>query len=187
MSCPWGLADLLSLNNQIVNRAIGGWVLSTTFQAVSGGASQLSSGRYTFNTFADSGVVLLNGLTPQKLQTMAGTYSPGPNQNFYFLPTYLIGSDGRANSAYIQPCTSPGQICQYVYLYAPWTYTVNMALRKQTRITERMSMDLVAEASNAFNHPVFSWSFGSVTSTSFGTTSSIAGARSVQLRAEFKW
>jgi hypothetical protein len=118
---------------------------------------------------------------------MAGTYSAGPNQNFYFLPKELIGSDGRANPAYIQPCTSAGQICDYVYLYGPWNYTTNMSLIKQARINESMNFTLAAEALNVFNHPVFGWGFGSVTSTSFGTTTSISGTRSIQLRAEFKW
>jgi hypothetical protein len=185
---PMGPGHLLSVNNGFINRAIGGWTLSTNFQANSGSLGRLSSGRYTFNYFADGGVVLLNGLTPQKIKDMAGTYTFNPtNQNFYFLPTSLIGSDGRANTAYIQPCTSPGQICQYVYLYGPWSYTTNMSLRKQTRITERMSLLISAEGSNVFNHPVFGYSFGNVTSTSFGTTTSIAGARSFQLRAEFIW
>jgi hypothetical protein len=187
---PMGPGRYFSINNGFINRAIGGWTISTSFQAVSGSMGRLSeSGRYTFNTFADGGVVLLNGLTPEKLRAMAGTYTAHPvNQNFYFLPTYLIGSDGRPNPAYIQPCTSPGQICQYVYLYGPWSYTTNMSLRKQTRINERMSLLLSAEASNVFNHPVFSWSMGSVTSTSFGQVSGPSGgARSVQLRAEFVW
>jgi len=191
---PFGPGRFFSVKNGLINRVIGGWTISTNFQAVSGGVSRLSSGRYTFNYFtsssnsADGGVVLLNGLTPQKIKDMAGTYTFNPvNQNFYYLPTNLIGSDGRANPAYIQPCTSPGQICQYVYLYGPWSYTTNMALRKQARITERMSFLLSAEGANVFNHPYFSYGFGNVTSTSFGTTTSIAGARTIQLRAEFIW
>jgi hypothetical protein len=191
---PMGPGRFLSVENGFINRVIGGWTVSLNFQAVSGGVSRLSSGRYTYNYFtstsnsADGGVVLLNGLTPQSIKDMAGTYTFNPvNQNFYYLPTNLIGSDGRANPADIQPCSSPGQICQYVYLYGPWSYTTNMALRKQTRINERMSLLLSAEGSNVFNHPYFGYSFGNVTSTSFGTTTSIAGARSIQLRAEFIW
>jgi hypothetical protein len=192
---PMGPGRFLSVENGFINRVMGGWTVSLNFQAVSGGVGRLSSGRYTFNYFtsssnsADGGVVLLNGLTPQSIKDMAGqTFTFNPvNQNFYYLPTNLIGSDGRANPTYIQPCSSPGQICQYVYLYGPWSYTENMALRKQTRINERMSLLLSAEASNVFNHPYLGYSFGNVTSTSFGTTSSVATPRQIQLRAEFIW
>jgi hypothetical protein len=184
---PVGRGRFFAFSNAVLDRAFGGWSVNTTFQAVSGGMAQLSSSRNTFNTFGEGGVVLLNGLTPEKLRAMAGTYSPGPNQNFYFLPTYLIGSDGRANPAYIQPASTPGVINQWVYLYGPWGYTANMSLIKQTRLNERLTFNLAAEASNVFNHPVFSWGFGGVTSTSFGTTTSVSGQRTVQLRAEFRW
>jgi hypothetical protein len=185
---PMGPGRFFNVGNPIISRIIGGWTVSATFNASSGGIGRLSSGRNTFNTFQDGGVVLLNGLTPESLRAMAGTYSAGPNQNFYFLPKYLIGSDGRANPAYIQPSSTPGVLNQWVLLYGPWSYTTNMALIKQTRVNERLSFIIAAEASNVFNHPVFGWSLNtSVTSTSFGTTTSVAGARSVQLRGEFRW
>ncbi len=185
---PMGPGRFFAFDNGILNRALGGWTVSTMFQATSGSLQQLSSGRNTFNTFADGGVQLLNGLTLDSLRAMAGTFTPGPNQNFYFLPKDLIGSDGRPNPTYIQPCNVPGQICQYVYLYGPWTYTTNMSLIKNTRINERASLLIAAEASNVFNHPVFGWSFGSVTSTSFGTANGPTGGnRTVQIRTEFRW
>jgi len=62
---PFGPGRFFSVKNGLINRVIGGWTISTNFQAVSGGVSRLSSGRYTFNYFtsssnsADGGVVLL--------------------------------------------------------------------------------------------------------------------------------
>ncbi len=80
---------------------------------------------------------------------------------------------------------------------APGMYQINLALRRRFNITERVNLQLAAEAFNLFNHPVFGGyaSFFSPGSTSFGKAGStldsnlgglnalyqIGGPRSMQL------
>jgi hypothetical protein len=126
---------------------------------------------------------------------------PGPNATVLYLDPKLIGSDGRANPAFITVPSTPGQRVQYVYLYGPGFWNVDSALIKEIPIHERVHFLFQAEFLNIFNHPTFlvgTSSFipgpsgtnlggitSSIQSTTFGQNTSLAnGARNIQLRAQ---
>jgi len=203
---PVGQGRKFSMDNPILNGVIGGWTVGAIFRIQSGLPFKLSSGRATVNqpvpnvaltNQSDSGVIL-NGVTASDLQKMVGVFKSGPD--IFFLDPKLVGSDGRANSSFLSPPTTPGQFGAFVYLYGPKFVTTDMSLAKaMPLIKERLRMEIRAELVNAFNHPIFEvptgGTFGvtpvSITATNFGRTTTVTtgstttGARQVQFRIRF--
>jgi hypothetical protein len=171
---PFGPGRKWSTGNKFVNKIIEGWQVSSINRLQSGRVFLLTSGLGgTFNQ-NDAGVNLV-GITPSQLQSMLGVRNAGGGQIFYF-PASLISSNGTANSSVIQPCNTPGKLCQRVFLTGPGFYRADISLGKKTPITERVNIEMRAEALNAFNNVNFffpndeatSVNNVSVSSTSFG-------------------
>jgi hypothetical protein len=100
-------------------------------------------------------------------------HNPGPNgPNTYFLPDAFtsgpLGAFGNANRRFFH---GPG--------IANW----DMALMKDTRITESISVQIRAEFFNVWNHTNFSNPSGSFTSSNFGVVTSARAPRIGQLSA----
>ena len=202
---PLGRGRKFAVDNAVLDRVIGGWSVGAIFRMQSGMPFKLSSGRLTANQ-SDAGVIL-NGVTASDLQKMVGVFkAAGPD--VFFLDPKLAGSDGRANSNFLSPPTTPGQFGAFVYLYGPRFVTTDLSLAKAMPIIkERVRMEIRAEMVNAFNHPIFEvptgGTFGvtpiSITATNFGRTTTIVagstaggaggtagtGARLVQFRIRF--
>jgi hypothetical protein len=186
---PVGKGKSLNLNNGILDRAFGGWVLGGVEQIATGAPSILSSGRDTVNQLSQSGVVFGNGLTLNQLRQDLATI---PDRNFV-VPgagallsnvSSIRVSSGAANPTYYAPASTPGVFGNLVYLYGKSTFTLNMALSKSVKIRERLNVGFRMEALNFLNHPFFtSLGSSSVTANSFGQVSSTSGTRSVLLRA----
>ena len=189
---PVGRGRMFSPSSPILNGVIGGWTVGAIFRMQSGLPFKLSSGRQTANQ-SDAGVVL-NGVTASDLQKMVGVFR-GSGPDVFFLDPKLVGSDGRANSAFLSPPTTPGQFGSFVYLHGPKFVTTDLSLAKAVPlIGERVRMEIRAEMVNAFNHPIFEvptgGTFGvtpvSITATNFGrTTTTTTLPRQVQFRLRF--
>jgi len=93
-----------------------------------------------------------------------------------YFPQSLLSSTGTANLSIIQPCNIPGQLCSHVFLNGPRFFRTDLSVAKKTNITERMNIEMRAEALDAFNNVNFFYpgsettSVGTVaaTSTTFG-------------------
>jgi hypothetical protein len=195
LELPFGKGHKLSSSVPGVNRVVGGWTISNITRLQTGRPFRLISGRSTFNSM-DAGV-LLNGVTTNQLQEML-TIRPGPNKNISYVSPNLVGADGRANPAILGTPTTPGQLGQLIYLYGPHLLLSDIAVTKAIPVTERVKIEFVAEALNAFNHPQFligncssflttcSSSQGvlnSINSTTFGQNVNLAvDPRNIQLR-----
>jgi hypothetical protein len=184
---PIGKGKLLPLNNDWVDRAIGGWQLGGIIQLQSGSPFRLTSGRATVNT-SDTGVFLLNGLTREALQDMI-TLSPGPGAtNRYWFDPKLIGPDGRANPEYLGTPQIPGVWGETIILRGMKNFNLDASLVKNFRLNERARMNIWVGAFNVLNHPVWGGGGGfagssSIQSTSFGIISGPSNsARSMQVR-----
>ena len=72
-------------------------------------------------------------------------------------------------------------------IHGPGLWDTDMAVYKDTQITERMSLQLRMDAQNAFNHVSFNNPSGNIDSSRFGRVSSdgVEGPRIVQLGARF--
>jgi hypothetical protein len=189
---PVGQGRKFAVNNPILDGVIGGWTVGAIFRIQSGLPFKLSSGRLTVNQ-QDAGVVLSGTTTASDLQKLVGVFRSGPD--IFFLDPKLTGSDGRANSSFLAPPTTPGQFGAYVYLHGPRFVTTDLSLAKATPIIkEKLRMEFRAEMVNAFNHPIFEvptgGTFGvtpvSITATNFGrTTTATTVPRQVQFRIRF--
>ena len=150
----------------------------------------LTSGRLTVNQ-RDAGVIL-NGITVEQLQDMVEV-RPGPNGNVYVFPQQLIGSDGRANPLLLAPPTTPGEFGEFVYLYAPGLWNVDIGFAKQFEVTSSKHLNFELLFINAFNHRNTTvgntgGATHSITSDTFGQTNGTAlGPRNIQLRLQFNW
>ncbi len=187
---PIGRNRRVGIDNPVLNYVAGGWAVNGILRLQTGRPFLLTSGRSTVNQ-RDSGVVL-NGITAKELQDMV-TVRPGPNGNVYVFPESLIGSDGRSNTEFLAPPTTPGEFGEFIYLYAPGLWNVDIGLAKQFDFTSSKRMNFEILFINAFNHrnTTVGGTGGantSITSDTFGqTTGTALNPRNIQLRLQFNW
>jgi len=187
---PFGKGRTYAFHNPVIDRIAGGWTMSGIVRLQSGRVFKLTSGRYTVNGAADSGVVL-NGITVADLQEMM-ELRDGPSRDKYFVSGDLVGSDGRINKQLVSLPTNPGEWGQMVYLYGPKFFNADFSVLKRIPVKERVNIEFWAEFLNVFNHP--NWLVGSsssagsantvwIDSTSFGRTRNLATSpRNIQFR-----
>jgi hypothetical protein len=187
---PFGRDRRFNINSPVLNQIFGGWSTSTIVRIQTGRPFLLESGRNTLNQ-EDAGVIL-NGITVDELQKMV-TVSPSDDGRVFYLDQRLIGPDGRANPDFITYPTEPGQQGQYVYLYGPGMWTVDIGLSKTFRLGGDRVFNFEALFINAFNHrnPVAGGTNGasvSIDSTTFGqSTGNSTGSRDIQFRLGFNF
>jgi len=190
MEVPVGRGRRVSIQNPWLNQIVGGWAVNGIARIQSGRPFLLTSGRLTVNE-RDAGVVL-NGITVADLQKMVNV-RPGPNGNVFFFDEALIGTDGRANPQFLAPPTTAGEFGQFVYLYGPGLWTVDLGLTKQIEVTSTQRVSLEVLFINTFNHrnTTVGGTGGAtlnITSTTFGqSTGTALGARQIQLRLQYNW
>jgi len=187
---PFGKGKRVDISNTLLNHIAGGWAVSSIARVQTGRPFLLTSGRLTVNQ-RDAGVVL-NGITVKELQDMVSV-RPGPNGNVYVFPESLIGTDGRANPQFLAPPTTPGERGQYIYLYGPGLWNVDVGFAKQFDVAASKKLNFELLFINAFNHRNTTvggtgGANSSITSTTFGqTTGTAVGPRNIQLRLQFNW
>jgi hypothetical protein len=187
---PFGRDRRFGINSPVLNQIFGGWSTSTIVRIQTGRPFLLTSGRNTLNQ-EDAGVIL-NGITVDELQKMV-TVSPSEDGRVFYLDQRLIGPDGRANPDFIRYPTEPGQQGQYVYLYGPGMWNVDIGLNKTFRLGGDRTFNFEALFINAFNHrnPVAGATNGatvSIDSTTFGqSTGNSTGSRDIQFRLGFNF
>jgi hypothetical protein len=103
--------------------------------------------------------------------------NPGPNgPNTYFLPSAFtseqLGQFGTANRR---------------FFHGPGILNTDLGLEKDTRITERMNVEIRAEFFNIFNHTQFQNPDGNFSSSNFGVVTNARDPRIGQLSAKFNW
>jgi hypothetical protein len=123
-----------------------------------------------------------SGLDPRNSNfTTAGVSctfnTTGCGANYFFLPNAFgknaLGTEG----------TTPRS-----FLHGPSFWNIDASIQKDTKITERTSIQLRAEAFNLLNHTNFANPTGSLTSANFGRITTIrnfTNSRLVQLGAKF--
>ena len=187
---PIGSNRTVNIDNAWLNQIAGGWAVNGIVRMQTGRPFLLTSGRLTVNQ-RDAGVVL-NGITVKELRDMVEV-RPGPNGNVYVFPEELIGSDGRANPQLLAPPTTPGEFGEFVYLYAPGLWNVDIGFAKQFNVTGAKHVNFEILFINAFNHRNTTvgntgGATHSITSDTFGqTTGTALNPRNIQLRLQFNW
>jgi len=153
---PFGEGKRWNSHSAFANRIIGGWAINSITLWQTGSPIQITSGvGGTFNG-SDPGLNLV-GITASQLQGLLTTNKTQAPGAIFYVPQSLLdpSGNGRANTSILQPCNTAGALCSKVFVWGPQFFRTNLSLVKTTKITERVSVELRAEALNAFNDTDF--------------------------------
>lgn len=178
---PFGEGRKFSASNGFANRIIGGWSINGVVRWQTGPPIQIAMGNYASSaggSFNQNGAgITLVGLTANQLQGMLHTnkvQNPGSAAVWYFPNSLLASNLITANTNVLAPCFTAGQLCSKVFVWGPQFFRADLSLVKTTKITERVSLELRAEALNAFNDQNFYYGCGVGTSPCTVTTNQTA-------------
>ncbi|MDQ6700507.1 MAG: hypothetical protein M3Z36_10025, partial [Acidobacteriota bacterium] len=194
---PIGRGHLLQYRP--LDRLLTGWSVSGLMTWESGTPFSILSNRGTVNrttraTGLNTADTKLNkSQLDEALQfRMTGT---GP----YVVAASAIGPDGRGVAAdgsapfsgqvFFNPVAGRNGALQRRWFSGPWDFGLDAGVQKNTKITERQSVELRLETSNALNHPTFYASADqNINSTNFGKlTSTFFGRRVVQFALYYRF
>ena len=194
---PWDLTQALKVNHYIpiplgaghhlnfgrMNPLVSGWALSGFVLLQSGAPVSILSGRGTLNRFARSVENTVDTTsTLGQLRANSGLIMTGNGP--YFINPSLIGPDGAgvaadgaapyAGQVFFNPGAGTVGSLQRRDLDGPAFYNYNMAILKDTKITERYNIQFRADFYNLFNHPSFFTGDQNINSLSFGKITTMA-------------
>jgi hypothetical protein len=182
--------QFLTSSSGAVAKIVGGWQISGIFNAQTGRPLSFISARGTVNRAVRSANNTANSsLTLSQLQSSTGLfYSPTTGLPLLFDPK-LIGSDGRANPAYLtQPLAGTNGNLSLTPVDGPGYWNLDVAAIKRINFREHMNIELRLEAFNVFNHTNFSvGEVNNIDSTSFGKITSTFANRVIQLDWKFNF
>lgn len=197
---PIGKGKMLLNQNNLASRVLGNWTVGflATFQT--GTPDQVIGNNLTYNDYGDGGVVLHN-VTVSQLQKAVGVHRvPGKVYALLIDPKYLQSPDGTggANTNYITSNATPGTIVHPIYLYGPHAFYNDLSLSKTFPIFREFAMKIQAEATNAWNHPVFgstsgsfggapNYSSGNIQNSGWATSGVTNGPRVIEFRANIEF
>ena len=193
---PFGTGRRWAFGNNVLNKLTEGWSMAGIMRIQSGRQFEFDQGgRGTFNQ-DDGGLDF--GLTKQSFQDLLKVRQTPTGQVFYG-PADIVGSDGRANPAFLAQHTTPGTFGDFFYFTGPRFARVDLTVSKKTFIREGVNVEFRAEFLNAFNNINFLFAGSasnagtgspSIRSTSFGritdafrdtSTTNDLGGRMIQL------
>ncbi|HEY2013288.1 MAG TPA: TonB-dependent receptor [Bryobacteraceae bacterium] len=210
---PFGAGHRLLSSNPVWSRVAGGWTVGGIFTWQSGAPFSILSQRATLNRTGIRAAqnTASSSLTGSQLSNVVGFYMTGDGP-FFINPANINPRDGRGTTQEGQPTFAgqaffnpgPGTVggLQRRMFDNPAAVDLDANITKVTRITERQSIELRLEASNALNHPSFytgaNYGFGNqagapdarfnINSTSFGRIgSTFYGSREVQLGLHYRF
>jgi hypothetical protein len=183
---------------------LSGWLISGLFYRQSGAAYSVCSGTGTtgLGTFNRNTALATNqcntvntSLTQDQLNNLMQFRMTGTGP--FISAASVVGTDGRAavagtapfaNQAFFIPGAGTiGTLGQRVFT-GPWDTNFDFGMSKTTKIRERYEVQLRMDSTNFFNHPAFSVSDQSVTSTTFGkVTSTFNSSRKIQFTLQVRF
>jgi len=189
---PMGKGRAWDPGNGVVSRIVGGWTMGGIATWNSGTPFSILSGRGTLNRMGRStnntAITTLNKAQLDEVLKFRMTGN-GP----YIAAASIIGPDGRAVAAdgaapfagqvFFQPGAGELGTLQRRWFSGPTNFNLDFSLQKETRITERQSIEIRMDSSNILNHPTFDVSGDhTITSPTFGqiTSTGISGRRLLQ-------
>ncbi len=163
---PFGPGHKYHPGNGLIQRIVGGWGASGFLVIQSGSPVSILSNRGTLNRGARStGLNTVDTpLTLSQLKNITGLYKTGDGV-FFIDPKYIDPITGRgaapdtsapfANQVFFNP--QPGTVGSLGrrILDGPGFWNYDFSLHKDTRITERQTLQFHADFFNVFNHPNF--------------------------------
>ena len=178
---PFGQGKRWS-GNRLINRAIGGWVLSGIWNYQSGVPFSVLSGYGTFNRGGRStatNTASVANIGGDQLQSLvSGTVYKTGGGTVYFVNPSIINTDGRATNqagtaayngqVFYNPLPGTVGNLQRRAFSGPWDFQWDMSVAKRVSLTERQMLELHFDFFNVFNVPT--WSLRPSSNGDFGTT-----------------
>jgi hypothetical protein len=165
------------------------YTVQMPFDKLTGGAAQRLTGGWAL-----SGIMTLADGQPIQLMETDDNSLSGTFDDTIDIPSYnpghgplFVNKNPRSGQPYFNPnyfTFEPlGQVGNAMrrYFVGPGIYNFDLALLKDTKITESMQAQFRAEAFNIFNHAQFNNPGGNIDSTSFGFVTSARAARIMQI------
>lgn len=131
---PFGRRRRFLNSDGVLGRIVGGWELSTTLIVQSG--NPFTPFMAVNNSFSQAGLWYPNVVGDWRL--------PNPSINGWF-----------NTNAFAAPAPGTFGNMRRNSVYGPGLSQVNMALRKNFALTERLNAEIAANATNVLNHPSF--------------------------------
>jgi hypothetical protein len=185
---PFGPGKMFLNKGGFVGKLFGGWQISALAQFRTGRPISFISGRGTVNRAGRSGNNTPNTtLTLSQLQQRVGLFFDPKTGLPLLLDPALIGTDGRANSAFFtHPAAGTFGRLSLTPVDGPGYWNVDTALIKRTRFKERLGLELRLEAFNVFNHTNFSVPNSlDINDANFGKINSTFDPRIIQIAWKF--
>ncbi|HBY64647.1 MAG TPA: hypothetical protein DEH78_32915 [Solibacterales bacterium] len=162
---PFGAGRRFNVDNRVINKMVSGWAFSGFLIMQSGNPVSVLSNRGTLNRGARSvGVNTATALVDgETLRNATGLFKNG--NGVYWINPQHIGPDGRgvapdgrptfAGQLFAHP--GPGEVGQLQrrWFNGPNFNNYSFSLQKDTKLTERQSIQFRADFYNLTNHPNF--------------------------------
>jgi hypothetical protein len=171
------------LSYRPLNRVIGGWTFGSIMVWQSGAPFSILSGRGTLNREARSyyntadtaltgpqlaGIVKyqMTGNGPMIVTQSAINPADGTGVNGDGAPAFQ-------GQAFFNPGAGTIGVLQKRLFVGPWTFNIDMVLKKTVKINEKQAVEVRMDAYNALNHATFWSGDQNINSTTFGVISSM--------------
>ncbi len=197
----YAIPSLHSVMNWAPDKVFGGWKLTgiTTFQTgfpvniSTTSFSSLSCDAFSFYGCADNPnqtAAVKTNLDPRS-SSFLSPVGGNTRANYWFDPSAFANVptctyDGLGNLTNGNVCGQFGNAGRNT-IHGPGINNFDMSLQKDTKLGERVNMQIGIEAFNLFNHTQFGQPTTNVNSANFGRITSAASGRIAQLRAKFSF
>jgi len=167
---PFGRGKRFAVSNGVLDRAVGGWQISSVLHWQGGSPFSILAVRGTFNRAGRSLLqTAVSNLTPGQIRNLFGIVKTPDGKVFYISPSVVdpvrgigVGPDTLNNTpstafnqVFFNP--TPGNVgnLQRQQFDGPAVLSLDLGLAKRTRITERVDTEFRADFFNFPNHPSF--------------------------------
>src|SRR5450432_1512015 len=178
---PFGKGHRLSYRP--LDRVIGGWTFGSIMVWQSGAPFSILSGRGTLNRQVRSFYNTADtALTGAQLGNIVNFRMTG-NGPMIIAPSAInpadgtgVNGDGAAafqGQAFFNPGAGTIGVLQKRMFDGPWTFNIDMALKKTIKVTEKHDVEVRMDAYNTLNHATFFAGDQNINSTTFGVVGSM--------------
>ena len=201
---PFGKGRMFLNQGGWLDKIIGGWELSGLAQWNTGAPITFVDTRGTLNRGARSGrQTAFSTLTNDQIRALGGVFEAN-GRIYYINPSVINPANGQGSNGYINPSNSnttfngqaffnvaPGQTGNVTrtLINGPKFFNINAALLKNINFTEKIRVQLRAEAFNLLNNVNFfnNTQFANINSATFGQITSAADPRQIQFAFRFEF
>jgi len=193
---PFGKGKMFSAGNSLMDRIIGGWTTGGIFTYYTGTPACAINDASNFGSFFETGCAFTTTSLPSWGKnynvTGSGGIATSGNINVFANPVAVYNS---LLFPQISAAAAPGYHISYDQMHGFGYWNFDLSLNKKFAITERVGVNIGADAFNVFNHTTFNGpsldllnpsAFGVITSQ-YAPGISPTGARTLQLGARVEF